>query len=657
MKKAVLVFSFLFSLVLFGNAQEYFSSSYIHSGIDSIADGYITVKYHNHSNPVKYTLILGSVIYGNDDFFDVTADTIIQGDSVNNILISSMGSMTQVPGVFEGFKAYAVDSITLDTLGVVLSSELAESYNEIGLDSVSQSLSSTNCDGSFVIDTSAYYSTNPSGNSYLSSQLKYSANFSSDSMTMVTLFRENNQNDISVFPAFEGDSLCPGYYEFASSRGFIVSFTIRGNPNLTASDIDIVQNQYIDCYSSALVYVSHGSGPYTFSWNGEPFFSDSVKENLCQGSHELRVANSIGDTVMMQPMIYALSWFSLTPTLNACLGKVAINFDTITTNLDTSDFQYSWNGSDFSSEIMEDSLCYGEYILYIIDGYGDTLMQNFTIELFEFYINTYSDSAACNAFADITPKGSVFDFIADAGGDTLYVSWNGAPFQLYNIVSGGVFRDSLCEGIYNVALTGEVLGGDTVRFPFAVANNINTFGISSGTSSFYDSVSYYIENCSVDYTVPIDSSSVQSFVALDSTKAVYVVNVWQNGVLTQLSDTVFCFINIDSQVKASFTFYCTLKSNTDVFKVTNLVQFFSMPVGIPLYDKSILSVFPNPVSSFLTIDINQNENFIVSLYSSNGQLVLRSRENKLDLSLLPKGLYLLNYISASANEMIKVIKE
>ena len=111
MKKKLLLLSFLFSIVLLGNAQEYFSSEYNNSGNDSLADGYIKVKYNNYQSPVKYIIVLGEVVYGTDDFFDITSDSIVEGDSVSNILIISDSS--HIPGFYGGFKAYAIDSVII----------------------------------------------------------------------------------------------------------------------------------------------------------------------------------------------------------------------------------------------------------------------------------------------------------------------------------------------------------------------------------------------------------------------------------------------------------------------------------------------------------------------------------------------------------------
>lgn len=648
MKKALLLIPFLFSLVLLSNAQEYFSSVYNNSGNDSIADGYITVKYHGHANPVKYSIVLGAVVYGTDDFFDVTADTIVLGDSVNNIVISSMGSLTQVPGAFEGFKAYAIDSMTLDTLGVVLSNETGDSYNELGLISIDSSL---NCDGAFVIDTLAYYgvSSNANNNSYLSNQLTRRTTYASGNVT--NIFHENNQNDISRFPAFEGSNLCPGYYEFASSRGFIVSFTITGHGSgvtggtgssgFSAADVVVTRHPYIDCYNSASVAVNDSAGPYTYSWDGAVFDTNSVKSNLCSGGHSLRVANSFGDTVSINHHVQTLTFIVRSSTYTNCLGKAEITFQA--NYIDTSSFLFSWDDNPYSSEANVDSLCVGSHTLSIIDSLGDTLIQSFSIQLFDFAISTHSVVNNCDGFAYVYHRS----FLAD----TVLYSWDGAPYTNYeNSLS------NICEGFHTLFMTGSVLQNDTLVVPFAIANTQNTY--TNSYNSDADSVSISYETCLIDYSSIVDSIFINNLTYIDSFNLSFEVAVWQSGTLAIVTDTILAPVYELNSLNVMFTFYCAQKSNIQVIKV---IGFYEETVGVYSFIESVekeasLSIFPNPVSNVLTIDVNINDDFIVGLYNSNGQLILTSKENSLDVSSLPKGLYLLKYTSETLNKTIKVIK-
>ena len=58
--------------------------------------------------------------------------------------------------------------------------------------------------------------------------------------------------------------------------------------------------------------------------------------------------------------------------------------------------------------------------------------------------------------------------------------------------------------------------------------------------------------------------------------------------------------------------------------------------------KNLLSIFPNPTTGILTIDMSSyvNDDFVVSVYNALGELMLReSNAKKIDLSYLENGIY------------------
>jgi hypothetical protein len=74
---------------------------------------------------------------------------------------------------------------------------------------------------------------------------------------------------------------------------------------------------------------------------------------------------------------------------------------------------------------------------------------------------------------------------------------------------------------------------------------------------------------------------------------------------------------------------------------------------------SIISVYPNPTSGMLALNVT-TDFFTVEIIDSKGQLMKRmnkDKENKIDISDLPAGIYLLKVSTAGANFVTKVVRD
>ncbi len=80
-------------------------------------------------------------------------------------------------------------------------------------------------------------------------------------------------------------------------------------------------------------------------------------------------------------------------------------------------------------------------------------------------------------------------------------------------------------------------------------------------------------------------------------------------------------------------------------------------LSIENFNSESINFYPNPVSNTLNIEINQN-NFIVEIYSIQGQILASHKEQKIiDVSNLSSGLYMLRIIDNSNRvKMVKFIK-
>ncbi|UQB67462.1 T9SS type A sorting domain-containing protein [Epilithonimonas zeae] len=83
-------------------------------------------------------------------------------------------------------------------------------------------------------------------------------------------------------------------------------------------------------------------------------------------------------------------------------------------------------------------------------------------------------------------------------------------------------------------------------------------------------------------------------------------------------------------------------------------------LGVHNNVKQTIAVYPNPVKNIINI-VNFNENTInqISLYDVEGKLIFTKMrpQNKVDVSSLKKGIYLMYILSDGKNETIKIVKE
>jgi hypothetical protein len=93
---------------------------------------------------------------------------------------------------------------------------------------------------------------------------------------------------------------------------------------------------------------------------------------------------------------------------------------------------------------------------------------------------------------------------------------------------------------------------------------------------------------------------------------------------------------------------------------------FTSHVGISdfqfLSENSELHVFPNPVLNTLNIDLSNNNGGVISIISINGKVILSQYSNgnnieTIDLTQLPKGIYMCCYISKAEMKTVKIIKQ
>lgn len=83
---------------------------------------------------------------------------------------------------------------------------------------------------------------------------------------------------------------------------------------------------------------------------------------------------------------------------------------------------------------------------------------------------------------------------------------------------------------------------------------------------------------------------------------------------------------------------------------------FGTTLGIEEKAITTFSIYPNPTSNFVTINSELSVNNYI-LFNGNGQKLLEGKNNTIDLTALPSGLYFVQFEIESKNYVGKIIKE
>jgi hypothetical protein len=136
------------------------------------------------------------------------------------------------------------------------------------------------------------------------------------------------------------------------------------------------------------------------------------------------------------------------------------------------------------------------------------------------------------------------------------------------------------------------------------------------------------------------------------------------------TQTAYALSNIKKMSFSSGNLTVTKTDNTNgVYALNNLMflNFTDLSTNVeePLsVQKQMLSVYPNPVTNVLNIDITgtvQEEGTLI-IFNFEGKPVLNRQVShagvlSLDISHLPKGLYLCRYANMTETRTVKIIKQ
>ncbi len=314
-------------------------------------------------------------------------------------------------------------------------------------------------------------------------------------------------------------------------------------------------------------------------------------------------------------------------------------------NIDNINFTYD---SVQLSDLNLEGLCEGEYMI-------DIKVDNSSAYLTTFYIDANVTSTP-NYSVDVITYSSHTQTSCDGrakaivtnGVPPYFFSWDSNPYSTEDSIS------NLCVGIHSVSVVDN--NSDTVAINFGIADSSSTFNNTNNTgNNAVDSLFFFIESCNINYNIPVDSAFVSYSNIIDSTTIYIECEIWQNGSVTTISDTLQ--FNVFGVNYVEITFYCnSIKSITNILKITDYIDVNNNINNITDISKtSNIVIYPNPAKNYITITGKDIKSVMITDIS--GKLVLNikiySSKTKINMRDQQEGMY---FVKVQTKEGIIVKK-
>jgi hypothetical protein len=101
----------------------------------------------------------------------------------------------------------------------------------------------------------------------------------------------------------------------------------------------------------------------------------------------------------------------------------------------------------------------------------------------------------------------------------------------------------------------------------------------------------------------------------------------------------------------------TYKNSIDCNSITLSYVKTSKPSGIETQPQSTITIYPNPTKDYINISVENDKIENVEIYNLTGKLVKQEKSNKINISNLPVGMYIIKVETDGGNCIKKVIKD
>ncbi|MFY9309660.1 MAG: T9SS type A sorting domain-containing protein [Bacteroidia bacterium] len=292
----------------------------------------------------------------------------------------------------------------------------------------------------------------------------------------------------------------------------------------------------------------------------------------------------------------------------------------------------------------------------VFDSLNDGYLENFSIivgdfsqNYIEYAFSMIYDTTSCNQ-CPIPLFASAQGFpVSDSTtcDGTAYVEvYGGTPPYTYQFSSGSTdsTASGLCSGSYIVTVTDAASNTYSTTF---VIGYPGTYYYTGGNYNYLDTLySNAMQDCGIDYSIPIDSFYIDSSYALSNWE--YVVNWTIIQDTNQFAFTETYFIDSTGYYMFGISLYCDARSSTFgsyTFFAGAMADMSQTPAGIKdATANNSVSVYPNPSNGLFNLKASSKiESYTV--YDQLGRMVstehLITDNQIVNMSKMPDGMYYL----------------
>jgi Secretion system C-terminal sorting domain len=373
--------------------------------------------------------------------------------------------------------------------------------------------------------------------------------------------------------------------------------------------------------------------------------------NLCPGVYSINYLDSVGGT---STYTFTIGYFdpcagfnatvnvTQNTTLGTCTGEAVVNVSG-----GTSPYVYSFAGIASSNPNLT-NLCVGTYSLSATDANG--CVSNTTFNIYEDSIFFPGALSAYSYTIDESTPG------ACDGETTIYAFGGTAPYTyLFSNGSTANPATGLCAGIYEVIITDDA--GATVNVPFLVASTV--YSPVYIDSTVLDTLSGGIyEDCTITYT-SIDSSGVLGWSPVGSDSVIVTWFITSPSGTTTFTSTIYYPGAGSYAVEVGV--YCPVKSVGSFIRIYGVIN-ANNQLNVTELTELSSSVYPNPFKDNLTIEMDEVNDYSVSIIDMTCREVLTQKFDAssnlsiANLNALKAGEYFLQVSSDKGIARTKIVK-
>lgn len=407
------------------------------------------------------------------------------------------------------------------------------------------------------------------------------------------------------------------------------------------------------CDASATFDWAFFSSPYEwFDGSGNSLGANvPTIYNLCPGVFSLNYMDSMGS-----PATYTFTigtydpcaGFSATVNVNqnttvgACTGEAYVY-----TTGGSAPYTYSFSGIASSNPTLS-NLCAGTYSVSVADANGCVANSSFTV-----YEDSIFFPGALSGYYYVIDESTP----GACDGEVYVYGYGGTAPYTYLFSNGSTANPAtgLCAGIYDVTISDAA--GATVNLPFLIASTV--YSPVYIDSSILDTLSGGIyEDCTITYTT-IDSAGVIGWTPVGSDSILVTWYITSPSGSTTFTSTIYYPGTGAYAVEVGV--YCPVKTVGSFIRIYGVID-SNNQLNVSELTELNSSVYPNPFKDNLTIEMDEVNDYSVSIIDMTGREVL-SQEfvGTANLTLsnvnsLNAGEYLLQVVSDKGVSRTKIVK-